>query len=368
MNKIFKHLINQKIKYIVGILLIFVFSLSFYIWSNQDNKIEKLSKSVLLLNIYDTKNELSATGSGFIAFEDDILITNYHVIENGYKIEAVDEKDVVYSLDKIVAYDKEKDLAILKFSSPTDLRPLKLHNSSKISKGDEVIAIGSPLGLKNTVSKGIVSSIREDFSADIIQFTAPVSSGSSGGVLLNERGKVIGVTFAGMEDGQNLNLAIPSNEILKVYKGELLESSVQDFFFEQNPVEKYKQECLQVSFDEIYKEHGRYNEKNICVKGYVSSFRGDTFYLVDKYDAITYDGEYDFNKWINNKDYRIVCIYNKDENRNIINENLQIGDHVEIYGIFLDSKSEVIEAFSKGMGGNNDWNKSFHEAKAIEVI
>ena len=101
MNKIFNHLKNHKTKYIIGLLLIIVLSMSLYILGNQDNKIEKLSKSVLMLNIYDTKDELFATGSGFVAFENDILVTNYHVIDKAYKIEAVDENDVVYSLDKV---------------------------------------------------------------------------------------------------------------------------------------------------------------------------------------------------------------------------------------------------------------------------
>lgn len=267
MSKSFNHLKNHKIKYIIGLLLIVVLSMSLYIFGNQDNKIEKLSKSVLMLNIYDTKDELFATGSGFVAFENDVLVTNYHVIDKAYKIEAVDENDVVYSLDKVIAFDKEKDLAILKFSTPTDLKVLKLHNSSKVSKGDEVIAIGSPLGLKNTVSKGIVSSIREDKETSIIQITAPISSGSSGGALLTENGKVIGVTFAGIEEGQNLNLAIPSNEVTDLYKNKVAEQSVQDFFFEQYPDEKYKLGCIEASIADL--KSGKYDGKDVCVSGWV---------------------------------------------------------------------------------------------------
>ncbi|MBR4891485.1 MAG: serine protease [Clostridia bacterium] len=269
MNKIFNHLKNHKTKYIIGLLLVIVLSMSLYIFGNQDNKMEKLSKSVLMLNIYDTKGELFATGSGFVAFENDVLVTNYHVIEEGYKIEAVDEDDVVYSLDRFVAFDKEKDLAILKFSTPTDLKVLKLHNSSKISKGDNIIAIGSPIGLKNTVSKGIISSVRKDKGTEILQITAPISHGSSGGVLLNEKGKVIGVTFAGVEEGQNLNFAIPSNDVSYLYKNKTEEITVQDFFFEQHPDEKYKMSCIKVSIDDVLS--GKYDEKDVCVSGWIPS-------------------------------------------------------------------------------------------------
>lgn len=337
MSKIFNHLNNNKTKYIIGILLIAVISMSLYIFGNQDNKIEKLSKSVLMLNIYDTKEELFATGSGFVAFENDVLVTNYHVIDKAYKIEAVDENDVVYSLDKVVAFDEEKDLAILKFSNPTDLKALEVYNSSNISKGDEVIAIGSPLGLKNTVSKGIVSSIREDKETSIIQITAPISSGSSGGALLNENGKVIGVTFAGIEDGQNLNLAIPSNYITDLFKLKTDGVDIKSFYYEQNPIEKYKMECEYVELSNIFDCPGKYHHKDICVSGWVSSFDGRAGYIVENTAMISYDSDYDFSL-CGKKENRILRFKNDNYETDIINENIHVGDYITIYGNLFDQR------------------------------
>lgn len=347
MSKIINHLKNHKTKYIIGVLLIIVFSMSLYIFGNQDNKIEKLSKSVLMLNIYDTKNELLATGSGFIAFENDVLVTNYHVIDKAYKIEAIDENDVVYSLDKVIAFDKEKDLAILKFSNPTDLKVLKLHNSSKVSKGDEVIAIGSPLGLKNTVSKGIVSSIREDKETSIIQITAPISSGSSGGALLTEKGKVIGVTFAGIEDGQNLNLAIPANEIVALYNNKTNEQNVEEFFFEQNPIEKYKLECEKVDLSALLNNPLSYNGKDICVAGYLSAFsecapydyyeegyRWYVGYLVDNVSDVSFNEREDFNRMWEGRSKVLKIDTTVVEYTDITIDNVVAGDYVLVSGNF----------------------------------
>lgn len=71
-----------------------------------------------------------------------------------------------------------------------------------------MVAIGSPLGLFNSVSDGIISAFRQMNEVDMIQFTAPISQGSSGGALLDMYGRVIGISTAGMDEGQNLNLAV----------------------------------------------------------------------------------------------------------------------------------------------------------------
>lgn len=89
-------------------------------------------------------------------------------------------------------------------------------DSDAVQVGDEVTAIGSPLGLKNTVSKGIISAVREEQDWYILQTTAPISPGSSGGALFNQKGEVIGTTYAGMASGENLNLAVPSKYINRV--------------------------------------------------------------------------------------------------------------------------------------------------------
>ena len=175
-------------------------------------EIATLSSSVLTLYVYDRNHELIATGSGFIAYDDKTLVTNFHVIDQGYYVEAVSESDIHYNLTGAVFHDESMDIAILKFEQATGLPTLPIADSSELKIGETVYAIGSPLGLKNTVSNGIISAIRDNGTYSDIQFTAPISSGSSGGVLLNEFGEAVGITYASYQEGQNLNLAIPSAE------------------------------------------------------------------------------------------------------------------------------------------------------------
>lgn len=173
--------------------------------------VEAAAQSVLMLEVY-SRGELIATGSGFIAFADDMLVTNSHVIDGADSILAKSDQGFEYVLDKIYAVDAKKDLAILGFSSPTELTPLKLDTNGVVMRVEPVVAIGSPKGLLNTVSVGNVSAVFTEEGTRYIQFTAPVSSGSSGGALFGNDGEVIGITTSALSDKdelvQNLNFAI----------------------------------------------------------------------------------------------------------------------------------------------------------------
>lgn len=86
-------------------------------------------------------------------------------------------------------------------------------------RGQRVVAIGSPLGLFNSVSDGIISGFRKIRDVDMIQFTAPISNGSSGGAVLNMYGEVVGISTAGIDAGQNLNLAVSYEDIIPFVRG-----------------------------------------------------------------------------------------------------------------------------------------------------
>ena len=104
------------------------------------------------------------------------------------------------------------DLALLKIDRIT--KPLKIYDGDPpLQRGQKVIAIGSPLGLFNSVSDGIISGFRTIRDADMIQFTAPISSGSSGGAVLNMYGELIGISTAGFDGAQNINLAVSYSQI-----------------------------------------------------------------------------------------------------------------------------------------------------------
>ncbi len=181
-------------------------------------EIAKKNTSVFLLKCFDKDNTLIGTGSGFLVSQDGKVITNFHVIEGTSKIKAVSYDEKEYDVEGVLNYSVERDIAILSVKGLNNVPYLTMGDSDKLELGESIVAIGSPLGLQNTVSTGIVSSFRKNIIRDVegtkdIQISAPISSGSSGGALFNAKGEVVGITYAGFTElGQNLNFAIPINE------------------------------------------------------------------------------------------------------------------------------------------------------------
>ena len=155
-------------------------------------------------------------GSGFFVSKDAIA-TNLHVVHGvlGRCYAKLVDQTNEYLIEGYTHIDVERDLAILKVSGDgTTILPWG--NSDDVQIGETVYAVGNPRGLDGTFSDGIVSGIRWDGPDKFLQITAPISPGSSGGPVLNSSGKVIGVSAAS-SDGQNLNFAIPSNYIKKLF-------------------------------------------------------------------------------------------------------------------------------------------------------
>jgi CBS domain-containing protein len=188
---------------------------------NEENKtiklVNKIRPSIVLIETYDSTHKFLAQGSGFFIDEKGIIITNNHVIEGAHFATAKNHLGDVYSIENITALDIDNDLVKLKVSIPKKkIKTLKL-NSNLPSVGEDIIILGNPLGLESTVSTGIVSGIRNiPDHGDFIQVTAPISPGSSGGPVVNDKGEVIGVVTSSIpqDQGQNLNFAIPSAKII----------------------------------------------------------------------------------------------------------------------------------------------------------
>lgn len=171
---------------------------------------EKALSATVLLVMEDSNGQPLSIGSGFFVRNGQIA-TNLHVLEGaarGYA-KLVSQK-TKHDIEGIMAVDAARDLVILKIPA---LRgpPLSLGNSDMVRVGESVYAAGNPRGLEGTFSQGIISSIRSVGMDKLLQITAPISPGSSGGPVLNGRGQVIGVSVATFRNGQNLNFAIPSN-------------------------------------------------------------------------------------------------------------------------------------------------------------
>ena len=182
-------------------------------------EISKFAVKVVMISVLNQNGECFKTGSGFFAGKNGIILTNFHVIQGGAMFAVRMENDEnVFLTNEIIKYDYSRDMAILRIEN--NVQPLSIYNGkSELVRGQKVAAIGSPLGLFNSVSDGIISGFRNIDDNDFIQFTAPVSHGSSGGALFNMQGQVIGIITAGYDGGQNINLAVSYKVINNFIKG-----------------------------------------------------------------------------------------------------------------------------------------------------
>ena len=190
-------------------------------FSSDTDGINRAALSVMMLEILDGSMNTMGTGSGFVAFDNRHLITNYHVIEGASMMIAYSDTGEKYMIMDVDIVDREKDIAIVEFYSPTDLVPLQLNESGDVVRASNVVAIGSPKGFSNTITKGTVSAVFESAGTRYIQFDASISSGSSGGGLFDDEGRIIGITTMSYNDGrginQNLNFAVNIVEAIDLF-------------------------------------------------------------------------------------------------------------------------------------------------------
>ena len=316
-------------------------------------KLAQITASCLMIECYDIGENLYVTGSGFVAFHDDYIVTNYHVIEDHpKKIIALAENGNRYSIDRIVAYNPDADLAILHVQGGTPLTPLSF-SSEKTEKTDSIVAVGSPLGIMNMISEGIVSGFTQVGDLNVIQFTASISHGSSGGVLLNRSGEVVGVTFATITAGQNLNMAIPIEYVDALFNRHTATSevSVEDFFCQKS-----------YTISELWAYSNILIDTEVTVEGYISSYSPeeadrngtvgiDLVLVEDKRDVLGIDGKkYSHDQFYNSDVWKTeldrvavskaisVAIRTKEVKIGII----QPGDYVKIKGKFWYNQNDFL--------------------------
>jgi hypothetical protein len=176
--------------------------------------------ATVLLVMEDTYGQPVSLGSGFFV-RDGIIATNLHVIEGarGGYAKIIGQKKS-YNIDGIIKIDPKRDIALLAVSN-VNAPSLKLGDSDAVNIGDTIYAVGNPQGLEGTFSSGIISGIRQIDDDQLLQITAPISPGNSGGPVLNEQGQVIGIAVATYKSGQNLNFAVPINYLKPLLDGEL---------------------------------------------------------------------------------------------------------------------------------------------------
>ncbi len=191
-----------------------------------------------------------ATGSGIFISPNGKLVTNSHVIEGYSTVRAKLSSGAYYVLKGVVGASKRHDLAILQFEA-NDVPYVRIKKIDKVTIGESVFTIGSPLGLEKTVTEGIISNPeRKDGDIELIQFTAPISSGNSGGGLFNQKGIILGITSNTIlptrtdEAVQNINFAVPIKYVEKASTGNDIEftENSPDYFYSEGVIYNNKKE------------------------------------------------------------------------------------------------------------------------------
>ena len=193
----------------VKALVIAIFSLVFMGSGSADSA---PSPDDLLKSVVTIETD-AGSGSGVILDSSGVIATNVHVLEDSTTVSIKLQSGDVYRFDSmtLIASDEVKDIAIIKIPG-FELSAAKLGNSNSARLGQDVFAMGAPAGYEGTVSRGIISAIRDSGEGfKLLQIDAAISPGSSGGALFNTDGELIGIVVGYIEDAQNLNFAIPIN-------------------------------------------------------------------------------------------------------------------------------------------------------------
>jgi S1-C subfamily serine protease len=193
-------------------------------------------------DVFGGTQQQQAIGSGFVIDKAGHIVTNYHVVEGARTVEVSFSNNESMKA-KVVGTDPATDVAVLKVNTPSRaLKPLTLGDSSAVHVGDQVIAIGNPLGYDRSVTSGIVSAVQRSIAAPnqvstighVIQTDAALNHGNSGGPLLNAAGEVIGVNAQIAPSSSNANIgigfAIPINTVKQIASALIEHGKVEHAF------------------------------------------------------------------------------------------------------------------------------------------
>jgi S1-C subfamily serine protease len=158
----------------------------------------------------------SGSGSGVIVDPRGVIATNLHVVQGDSRATVTLANHVAYDVTGVIAVDFEKDLILLKIDASA-LPSAAFGNSDKLSIGRTVYTIGAPHGLELTLSRGIISGLRDSGRGyRVVQTDAAIAPGSSGGGLFDDNGELVGITIGGIPDGNSLNFAVPANYVRRM--------------------------------------------------------------------------------------------------------------------------------------------------------
>ena len=218
--------------------------------------VRKIQPAVVTVVVYDIDHNISNIGTGFFINKSGHLITNFHVLTGKYTAEVRTSDGHTYQIKSVIADNPGADLVQVQVDIPPN-EIWWINISDKLPAiAEQIVVVGSPMGLEQTVSEGIISSVREIPNVgDFFQMSAPISPGSSGSPVVNMKGEVLGVATFQFIKGQNLNFAVSGKSILQM-----------------RPHASAKT-ISQWTYDHSNNKHGIAEE--LCRKGYSFSINGE---------------------------------------------------------------------------------------------
>ena len=173
---------------------------------------ERALKSVVVVSFSGRDGKQQGLGTGFVVSADGLIATNLHVIGEARPIDVQFADGRTFAVTAIHATEKSMDLAVLKIDA-TELPVLELGDSDTLKQGEQIIALGNPLGLRHSVVSGVVSEKRELEGKPMIQVAIPIERGNSGGPLLDMQGRVHGIVTLKSQVTRNLGFAVVVNAL-----------------------------------------------------------------------------------------------------------------------------------------------------------
>jgi tetratricopeptide (TPR) repeat protein len=181
--------------------------------------VKKVQPAVVTVIVYDAEHHISGIGTGFFVSPQGHLITNFHVLAGKYAADVRTSQGKSYRVKAVLAENKGADLVKLQVDIPENEVAWISVSDRSPEIAERIVVVGSPMGLEQTVSEGIVSSVREIPTVGrVFQMSAPISPGSSGSPVLSIKGQVIGIATFQFIQGQNLNFAVTAQQIMALKK------------------------------------------------------------------------------------------------------------------------------------------------------
>ncbi len=240
--------------------------------------LKKIQPAIVTIVAYDVNRNVTNQGSGFFVDKKGHLITNYHVLDGAYAADVKTFDGVKHPIEVVVAENKFSDLIKVRVKIPEGAVHWVLVSETEPSIGERVVVVGTPMGLDQTVSEGIVSAVRElPVVGKVFQLSAPISPGSSGSPVVNMNGNVIGVVSFQAVKGQNLNFAVSGKGILDLKQNETLKT------------------LSEWTYDINKRTPGLAEE--LCKKGFNFSIRGEFKDALDYYKEATEKSPDDTIAW-----------------------------------------------------------------------